>query len=91
MSNEARPVVLIVEDDFLIRMSAADMVEGRLYPCRSGQRRRSRHNLGVAVRYRRRFYRHSDAQSDGRTKARRGCPRPMAADQNHCHLGTGSR
>ena len=78
-----RPVVLIVEDEFLLRMDAVDMIAaagfevGRSRQCRPGDR-----NSGSPPGHHGGLHRYPDAGFDGRVEARPGGQGPLAADQD---------
>jgi len=74
-----RPVVLVVEDEFLLRMDAVDMIAGVGFEVVEA-------DSGKAPGHHRGFHRHPDAGLDGRAEARPRRSRPLAADQDRRDL-----
>lgn len=78
-----RPVVLLVEDELLLRMDATAMVaEAGFEVVEAGDADEAIAILESRRDIRHCFYRHPDAGFDGRAEARPRDPRPLATDQD---------
>ena len=82
-----RPVVLIVEDEFLLRMDAVDMIAAAGFEVvEAGNADRSDRNSGIPSGHHRGFHRYPDARLDGRIETCPGGQGPLASDQDRRHL-----
>ena len=78
-----RPVVLVVEDDVLIRMHAAETIEEAGFEVVEA----SNADKAVAIleaRHRRRVHRYPNAGIHGRAEACQSGERPLAANPHRC-------
>ena len=82
-----RPVVLIVEDEFLLRMDAADMIGAAGFEVvEAANADRGDRNSGSPSRHHRGVYRYPDAGFHGRVETRPRGQGPLASDQDRRHL-----
>ena len=77
------PVVLIVEDEFLLRMDAVDMIAAAGFEAvEAANARPSHQNSRSPQGHHRGFHRYPDARVDGRIEARPGGQGALAPDQD---------
>ena len=83
LAASKRPVVLIVEDEFLLRMDAVDMIAAAGFEVvEAANADEAIEILESRPRHHRGFHRYPDAGLDGRVEARPGGQGPLAADQD---------
>src|SRR5216683_421834 len=82
-----RPVVLIVEDELLLRMNAVDMIKVAGFDIVDAANADEAIEILEARRDIRGFYRYPDARLDGWIEARSGGERSLATDQDCRNLG----
>jgi CheY-like chemotaxis protein len=80
------PVILIVEDEFLLRLDSAATIEHAGFEVIQA----ANADEAIAILNARPCCLHqsSDVGFDGRAEARPFRPQPLAADQNRCDFGT---
>ncbi len=82
-----RPVVLIVEDEFLLRMEAVDMIAAAGFEVLEAAN--ADEAIGISrgpSGHHRGFHRYPDAGLDGRTEARAGGQGALVADRDYRDL-----
>ena len=85
--KQSKPVVLVVEDEPLLRLAAIDMVESAGFEVvEASDAVEARFDSREPARYPDRFYRYRHATRHGRLEACSGDPRSLAADPHHCYL-----
>lgn len=88
--TRSSPVILIVEDEFLLRWDFAEAIESGGFEVDLGsQCRRGHRYLENASRYPRGLHRYPNAGIDGRAEAGAVCSEQVAADQDRCDLRPG--
>jgi hypothetical protein len=80
--EQLKPVVLIVEDEFLLRMDSAAAMEEAGFEVVQAANADEAIASWDAVRYRGGIYRHSNARFNGRSQSCSVCPGSLAADQD---------
>ena len=86
-SATSRPVVLIVEDEFLLRMHAAEMIgEAGFDVVEAANADEAIAILEARPDIRVVFHRHPNAGFHGWAETRQICQPPMAADQDRCDI-----